>query len=60
MSGGHGAELMVPPHLSGVSEERLICLGKMRGLGCSGDLGNKNKMQGGETEARDVEAGSLY
>lgn len=35
MDGGHGAELMVPPHLNGVSEERLICLGKMKGLRCS-------------------------
>lgn len=41
-------------HLNGVSEARLICHGKMKSLGCSGDFGNKDKRQGGETEVRDA------
>lgn len=56
MDGSHGAELMVPPHSNGVSEERFICLGKMNRLGCSGDLGKKDIRQVREIEVRDVKA----
>ena len=55
----HGAELMVPPHSTGVSEERLICLGRTKGLECSGDFGKKDNRQVGEMEVKDVEAGIL-
>lgn len=56
VDGSHGPELMVPPHSNGVSEERFICLGKMKGLGCSGDLGKKDMRQVREIEVRDVKA----
>lgn len=41
-------------HLNGESEERLICHGRMKNLGCSRYFGNKDKRQGGEIEVRDA------
>lgn len=60
VGGGHGAELMVPPHLNGVSEGRLICLGKMKSLECSKILAIRTRGRMERWEANDVEAGSLH
>lgn len=41
-------------YLNGELEERFICYGRMKNLGCFRYFGNKDKRQGGEIEVRDV------